>query len=395
MLGRRDFLKTAGLWTAAGLAQARQPNLLLLAAGTWRAPALDPGLRTPHLEQLAREGVRFDRMYLSCPASGPSQASLITGRFPFACGVPRDGVRLPLDQPSIAELFQGAGYRTGFLGEWRLDGPETAAPPAPRRHGFEFWSANAADAEPFVKQNRQKPFFALVAWPASQETPHAAVHDPARIQLRANVPENVAVQARADSAAYFDACSAIDGQAGRLLAALDEQRLSNDTIVVFTALHGSMLGSQGLEGGDVPFEEAVRAPLVIRYPGRLEPGRRRDALASNVDLLPALLALCSVRPAEDVQGRDLMSAPQESAYSVGRLGAPGEWRMVVRGFDKLVVDREQNVTHLYNLAQDPLELDNRAQEPSLDLKRDELKALLKDWMRRTGDGMDPSGLKKR
>jgi hypothetical protein len=69
--------------------------------------------------------------------------------------------------------------------------------------------------------------------------------------------------------------------------------------------------------------------------------------------------------------------------------------MVVRGLDKLVVDRDLNVTHLYNLGQDPFEVENLARDVSQDLKRDELKALLKDWMRRSGDGMDPSGLKKR
>ena len=69
--------------------------------------------------------------------------------------------------------------------------------------------------------------------------------------------------------------------------------------------------------------------------------------------------------------------------------------MVVRGLDKLVVDRELNVTHLYNLGQDPFEMENLARDVSQDLKRDELKALLKGWMRRSGDGMDPSGLKKR
>jgi hypothetical protein len=69
--------------------------------------------------------------------------------------------------------------------------------------------------------------------------------------------------------------------------------------------------------------------------------------------------------------------------------------MLVRGLDKLVVDREQKVTHLYNLGSDPTEMDNRAQDPTLELKRDELKALLVDWMRRTGDGLDPSGLRRR
>jgi arylsulfatase A-like enzyme len=110
--------------------------------------------------------------------------------------------------------------------------------------------------------------------------------------------------------------------------------------------------------------------------------------------MPTLLRFCGVDIPESVQGQDV-SVHRESVYSSGKLGEPEEWRMLVRGLDKLVVDRELNVTHLYNLGPDPFEMENLARDVSQDLKRDELKALLKDWMRRSGDGMDPSGLKKR
>ena len=128
--------------------------------------------------------------------------------------------------------------------------------------------------------------------------------------------------------------------------------------------------------------------------GTVEAGGKNNALVSTVDLMPTLLNLCGVDIPENVQGQDI-SVHRESVYSSGKLGEPAEWRMVVRGLDKLVVDRELNVTHLYNLGQDPFEMENLARDVSQDLKRDELKALLKDWMRRSGDGMDPSGLKKR
>jgi arylsulfatase A-like enzyme len=404
MLGRRDFLKTTGLLAAVsspaqtrkpGLAQTRKPNLLLMVASGWRAPALDPDLPTPHLARLAAEGARFKRLYVSCPAASPSQASLITGRFPFACGVPSDGQRLPLDQPSIAMQLQNAGYYTGFAGEWRLDDPGTVIPPGPSRHGFEFWSTQVADAESFVRQHFQKPFFLLLSWGRQARQHGAELYNRSRLPLRANVPETSAAEARAGYAAYYETCSAINDGIGRLLAVLEEQRLADNTLVVFTSGYGDMLGSQGLEDADVPFEEAVRTPLILRYPQRLRAGGQYDSLASNVDLAPTLLALCEAAPADAMQGRDLMGEQPESVYSVGQLGSPGEWRMVVRGFDKLVLNRDQSVTHLFNLAQDPFEMDNRAQDPSQELKRDELRALLKDWMRRTGDNMDPSGLKRR
>jgi arylsulfatase A-like enzyme len=169
--------------------------------------------------------------------------------------------------------------------------------------------------------------------------------------------------------------SVVDDNAGQMIEVIESLQLKNDTIAVFTSDHGY---------GSGPLEPAVRIPLMLRYP-RLNPGPRSGVLASNVDLAPTLLALCGVSPGDSMQGRDLMREQPQSIYCVGQLGTPGEWRMVVRGLDKLVADRSQNVTHLYNLGEDPLEMDNRAQDPTL----------LNDWMRRTGDGMDPSGLKRR
>jgi arylsulfatase A-like enzyme len=418
-------------------APARQPNVLFILAGGWRAQPLDD-LPVPNLQALAKQGATFERLYTCYPLATPSRGTLITGRFPYACGVSRDGVRLPIDQPSIAEQLKRAGYRTGYIGEWGLDGPEEPGfvPGGPRRHGFDYWAAfnrghryfdsiyfrdtpepiRHAGFEPdyqtdlaleFIKQGGPKPFYLFLAWgpPHPPLTPPervATMFDPRRIRLRANVPPEQEESTQDRYARYYSLCSALDDNLGRLAGALDEQHLANDTIVVFTSDSGTMLGSQGLEDDNQPFEESVRLPLIVRYPGILAGGRKNDALLSSVDLMPTLLGLCGVDIPGNVQGQNLsawMARQQgghnESIFCSGRLGEPEEWRMVVRGLDKLIVDRDLNVTHLYNLGQDAFEQENLARDASQDLKRDELKALLKDWMRRTGDGMDPSGLKKR
>jgi len=431
---RREFLKfasvLAGARMAGSAAPARKPNIVFVLAGGWRSQSLDD-VRAPNLAALAKQSMNFQRLYTCYPLAAPSRAALITGRFPHACGVPRDGIRLPLEQPSIAEQLKLAGYRTGYIGEWRLDGADDPGfvPPGPRRHGFDYWAAfnrghryfdsiyfrdaaepiHRAGFEPdyqtdlaidFIKQGDARPFYLVLAWgpphPPLAPLPDrvAAMYDPSRIRLRANVPSEQQAAAQDSHARYYALCSMLDENLGRLAEALGQQHLAGDTIVVFTSDAGVMLGSQGLEDDNQPFEEAVRVPLLVRYPGVLAAGGTNDALVSNVDLMPTLLKLCGVDIPENVQGQDL-SAPSESIYCSGKLGDPDEWRMVVRGLDKLVVNRDLNVTHLYNLGQDPFELENLAREVSQDLKRDELKALLKDWMRRSGDGMDPSGLKKR
>jgi arylsulfatase A-like enzyme len=343
MPSRRNFLQSAGLGALSGClgwAQTRQPNLVVMLAGSLPDFAFAPGLRGPNLVRFAQESLQFERAYVACPETGPSQASLITGRFPFACGVPRDGVPLPANQPTIAQVLKDAGYQTAILGDWRLTGPQKDGP---QKDG----ETSAAIA--FIKQGHRNPFFLLVAW-------HPA-----------------------DGAAT-------DDNAGRLLAAIDDLQLKNGSIVVFTSDHGY---------GSGPLEPAVRVPCMLRFPPRLEPGQRAGVLASTVDLAPTLLSLCGVSPPESMQGRDLTREQPQSVFSVGQLGTSGEWRMVVRGLDKLVVDRDQKVTHLYNLGADPDEMDNHARDSAFELKRDELKALLSDWMRRTGDGFDPSGLKRR
>ena len=442
MPSRREFLKSAGALAAARMAGSaaptRKPNIIFILAGGWRGPLADD-LRVPNLAALGKRGVNFERLYTCYPAAAPSRAALITGRFPHSCGVPRDGVRLPIDQPSIAELLKRAGYRTGYIGEWRLDGADDPGfvPPGPRRHGFDYWAAfnrghryfdsvyflNAGEPihrtgfEPdyqtdlaidFIKQSGSKPFYLFLAWgpphPPLAPLPQrvATLYDPQSLRLRPNVPIERLASTQANYARYYALCSALDDSLGRLVEALEVQHLADDTILVFTSDSGSMLGSQGLQDDNQPFEEAVRVPLIVRYPGAPANREKNDALLSNVDLMPTVLGLCGVDIPVIVQGQDLSAwlagkegSHGESVYTSGKLGEPEEWRMVVRGLDKLVVDSGLNVTHLYNLGQDPFEMVNLAKDVSQDLKRDELKALLKDWMRRTGDGMDPSGLKKR
>lgn len=337
MPNRRDFLKSAGLLTiAAGCvpAQTRKPNVVILLAGGLPDLSLDATLHAPNLTALGAESVQFERSYTACPETGPSQASFITGKFPFACGVTRDSMTLPADQRTLIDEFNGAGYQTGLFGDWKAGAATTSAAPGM--------------ALAFLQQNRKRTFFLLIAWP------------------------------RADG-------NTVDDHAGRVLQTIDDLQLKNDTIVVFTSDHGYGTG---------PLEPSVRIPLMIRY-GPLKPGYRTGVLASNVDIAPTLLALCNIEPAHSMQGSNLISDQPQSIYCVGQLGTPSEWRMVVRGLDKLIVDLDENVVHLYNLGADPGETEDHAHDPSYELKRDELKALLNAWMRRTGDGMDPSGLKRR
>lgn len=144
-------------------------------------------------------------------------------------------------------------------------------------------------------------------------------------------------------------------------------------------------------------ESEVRMPLAILAPG-LDPGES-GRLVSAVDIVPTVLALCAVEPPEGLHGHNLLRERPEWVCMEGRLGQPGEWRAIVRGYEKLVVNRNGDVTHLFNLSEDPEEMDNLAThyEKSQQIRRtaDALKALLLVWRKQTNDGRSGSGLKTR
>lgn len=430
---------------AAAAETRRPPNLLFILAGQWRPQTLpaagDAALIAPHLKRLSAEGTTFTRCYATNPVCSPSRASLITGRYPHACRMPHNDLLLPLDQPSIARQLRAAGHATGYIGKWHLDGDERPGfvPPGPRRRGFEYWAAfnrghayfnpvyfgDSPDAirpegfEPdiqtdlairFLKnQDRARPFYLFLSWgpPHTPRTPpprHARTYDPGQFRLAPNVPDAYHSIARKNMAAYYGLCSALDDNLGRLLAALDELDLSRDTIVVFNSDHGDMLGAHGLEFEGLPYEESARVPLIVRWPGQFRRGAMDDLLLSNADLMPSLLALCGAEIPAQVQGRNLAAAMRtgaaaddrpESLFAYGRLQSPEAWRMVVRGADKLVVNQRMETTHLFNLGQDPYEMRNLAAEAGSVRQRNELRAHLREWMKRLGDGMDASGLRVR
>ena len=167
-----------------------------------------------------------------------------------------------------------------------------------------------------------------------------------------------------------------------------------EAIQVFTAESG--------DGEDSPSQRSIQVPLAIRWPGKLKPRVADELLISHADVLPTLLAFLKIAPPEGLQGRDVSAMMQsregelpDSVYVEGRLKLPGEWRAVVRGFDKLVIYPGEEATRLYNLADDPEEKIDLAHDREHELTRDSMLALARQWMRKLGDGIVPSGLRLR
>lgn len=361
MIDRRTFLLAPLALTAA----QRKPNLVLLVARGWRGQATpwagDPDLVAPNLERFGRESVVFTRAYSCYPRTTPARAALLTGRYPHSIGVIKDGVPLPAGEPTLETVLRSAGYDVKNQVRY-----------------MRYYIDNKADGALLITLILEPPRF-------------SGPSDPALLHPRPNVPADLESRARKDLAYYYGNLLWVDGEVGNILDAMDHAGFAENTIVVFTADHGRQIGSHGSEDDDLPFEESVRIPLALRYPRTLQPSAS-DLLVSQVDIMPTLLALCGETVPEAVQGRDLpalLSGQKgerpESVYCEGKIGQKDEWRMMVLGFDKIVVNSQTEVTHLYNLADDPYELTNLAHEPAEQLKRDQLIAVLRASARRLGD----------
>lgn len=371
----RPRMLLAALFVGAAVvlpaAPAARPNILLLLPDQMRGSAMgvagNPDVQSPHLDRLAREGVRFKRTYANVPVCCPARAILLTGTYPHVNGMIANDLRLRESEITIAEILRDAGYRTGFIGKWHLDGgPRDPGfvPPGPRRQGFEFWAAYQCHHRHFLPwyfrdtpemiivpkfeaeascdfavefirgQPREKPFFLMVQMgpphdPYGAPDAYMKRYDPEKLTLPKNWQPNsetrpggnaippkyrrpdlpggtyVKTGGREEIAAYYAAITAIDDQVGRLLRTLEETGQGENTIILFTSDHGDMLGSHGLRRKRKPHEESAGIPGLLRWPARIPQGRVVDTLFSHVDMPATLLGLAGLPVPAHFQGSDL------------------------------------------------------------------------------------------
>ena len=325
-----------------------RPNLLLVFADQWRAQAAgyagDLNVRTPRIDALAAESVRFTHAVSGVPVCSPYRACLLTGQYPLTHGMVVNDQAMRGRGVSLPEALNAAGYDTAYIGKWHIDGRgrETFVPPS-RRLGFGFWrgfecthdctrsayyaddpqrlywegydaAAQTREACRYLRDVRDpaRPFALVVSWGPPHNpydtapAPFREMYEPERITLRPNVPPEHAGAARRDLAGYYAHISALDACLGELLDALDSLALAERTVVVLTSDHGDMLGSHGLSYKQHAYDESILVPLLIRCPrGSGAGGRDEAAIVSVPDLMPTLLAMVGAVIPKTVHGRDL------------------------------------------------------------------------------------------
>ena len=431
-VSRRAFLGVSAAPVFA--ASRRRPNILILLPDQLRAQSLgcygDPNVISPCIDRLAASSLRFTSMIANTPVCCPARANLLTGRYTHRNGMVANDLRLRESEVTISSVLRDAGYRTGFIGKWHLDGGPRMpgfVPPGPRRHGFEFWAANECSHSHFNTQyfrdlpvpfpierfeteawgdlaveflrdqtGSRRPFFLTVASgpphdPYKAPPEFSRLYDPARLELPATY--NAGEVPREHLAHYYGMVTAVDAQVGRLLAELDTLRMSNDTIVLFLSDHGDMLGDHGERLKRKPWEESIRVPGLLRYP-RLG-ARTVDTLFSHVDVAPTLLGLCGVPVPSTMQGTNLAphltgaadaAAPPEETLL--QIFGPYRGDATAAGWRGLRTTRFTYARYqdrpwvLYDNLRDPLQQHNRIGDHALVARLDRR---LEAAMHRTGD----------
>jgi len=454
-MNRRRFLEHASL-SASLLAAScttsprrnvsRKPNVLFILADQWRAQATgyagDPNAVTPHLDRLAARSVNMDNAVSGCPVCSPYRASLMTGRYPLTHGVFLNDVLLEPDATSVAEAFNEAGYDTGYIGKWHLNGPDRSAfIPRSRRQGFKFWKAmecthnynnsyyygdrdvklrwdgydavaQTREAQRYIREHTdEEPFALFVSWgpPHSpyNTAPERYRHEFAdkHISLRPNVPPQFREKAVKDLRGYYAHIAALDDCVGALLDTVRECGIEDDTVVVFTSDHGDMLYSQGLRKKQKPYEESARVPFLISYPAAFgRQGRTIDMPFNAPDIMPTLLGLCGIDVPETVEGTDYSGVlrgtemPRNNAVLLTCPSPFGQWNRVTGGGREYRGVRSRRYTYvrdldgpwlLYDNMTDPYQLDNLCANPEYARVQGKLDELLWEKLAATNDEFLP------
>ncbi len=341
---RRDFLAAAGGTLAARLsaAPARTPNIVLILCddlGYGDLGCYGSKIRTPNLDGLAAEGVRFTNFSSADPVCSPSRAALLTGRYPTRVGVPRvlfpqDKDGLNLDEVTLAEALKSRGYRTMCIGKWHLGRPD---PYLPTSRGFDEYfgipysndmyprvlmhnttvieeTANletlteryTEQARRFIGGAQGSPFFLYM--------PHTFPHIPLAASPR--------FKGKSGLGLYGDAVEEVDWSVGEVLAAVERNGAERDTLILFSSDNGPWYqGSPGKLRGrkNTTYEGGVREPFLARWPGRIPAGRTCDALASMMDIFPTVAHLCGAAlPSKPLDGIDIWPLLSGGRQSIER-----------------------------------------------------------------------------
>ena len=431
----------------------KQPNILFVFSDQHRFSDLgyagNTDVDTPVLDHLAEGGAFFNNAFTNCPLCVPARGTLFTGLHSLRHEAVANDMKVRETSPSIASVLNQAGYDTAYIGKWHLGGvPRDQFITSGRRLGFTHWRgcncnhdylnayyddndnvrhpiqgyepiAQTTLALDFLegRQPSQRPWAMWLCF----GTPHdpyltlpegdAQRYFDRELSLRKNVmpirTEDLfagrlpAPDILKNYAGYYAHIRQIDLQVGRLVEWLKTNDQFEDTILVYTSDHGDMLGSHGYLGKQIYFDESVRIPFILSWPGHVPPGRRAQVI-SIADMAPTLLGLTGLSFETSVDGVDCSavlvnpSAPgQGGAYLYhyipchnAALRDVQSWRAVTNERFTYVVDETRTPVSLFDRGADPFQMTDLINHPAHQETRSRLARMLDEQVARH-DGYIP------
>ena len=356
---RLKLLVLLALTCAAPLIAAdRKPNFLFVYADDQRWDAMGvvqreqgekarfPWFKSPNMDRLAAEGVRFRNAFATCSLCAPSRAAFLTGQYNHRNGIINNHTEFPTNSVTYATLLQAAGYQTAYIGKWHMGRQRGQRP------GFNFSASYIAYgryndcsfeingvstpttgwvddvcadfAIKWMKENHDRPFAMAIGF-KSPHSPRGGTNLPVRLRtLYADetsrpapnmnafpifrAPDLVTLNQSSGLSAnpahldYLRHVTGADENLGKLLDALDTLGLAENTVVVYTSDNGYYLGEHGLSDKRSVYEESLRIPMLVRYPRLFGKGKVVDDMVLNIDLAPTFLELAGVPAPKEMQG---------------------------------------------------------------------------------------------
>ncbi|MCD6395557.1 MAG: sulfatase [Planctomycetes bacterium] len=372
-------MKVVGLTTtgiALGGCQSapagKRPNVVVIltddqrddCVGVHPRPLL--GIKTPHLDRLAREGALFENMFVTTSLCSPSRASFLSGLYAHSHGVVNNFTHYPVELASYPRRLQEAGYNTAYIGKWHMGEQDDE-----KRPGFDYWITHKGQGKYYdttfningtrkevkgyytrvvtdmvidwLKNDRiaNKPFMLIFG----QKAPHGPfvpeekykhTYDSAPVPypesafdlatkpkwvterldtwhgiygplygFRKNFPDRrpEGVDRFVDFVrSYTGTINSVDDSVGAVYDALQEMGILDDTLFVFTSDNGFLLGEHGMIDKRTMHEASIRVPLIVRYPGLAKPGTRIKEQVLNIDLAPSIVQVCGAEPLKNIHG---------------------------------------------------------------------------------------------
>ncbi len=392
----------------------------------------DAVVETPNIDFLSSKGVLCTSFYANTPVCTPSRAALISGLYPHNSPAAQNDIPLADEVESFATPMVDAGYVAGYAGKWHLDGDDKPGWEPERKFGFvnnkymfnrghwkkldenkngPFVAAKNKKGRPnyslggadertfttdfltdkaigFISENKEQSFCYMISYP----DPHGpnkvrAPYDAMYSHLKFKKPstsktpvDNRPTWGKPQSkiigkkglATYYGMVKCIDDNIGRLIKHLRQEKLMDNTIIVFLSDHGDLLGEHGRDNKGVPYEASAKVPFIIYYPNALKEGVIVNEALSNVDFKPTILSLLGLKSKVPAQGKDVSSVFLKNSKKADVDGiaflrgtgskASEKWVAAVTDRYKLVYSVNSE-PWLIDLELDPDELTNYYKEP--------------------------------